>query len=1058
MTSNRLDIYKASAGAGKTFTLAHRYIAMMLERTDWRTAYKHILAVTFTNKATEEMKGRILEYLFNLSSGDSKEMDDLAPFLGYDRPCPTEVAAEVQQKSAVMLKNILHDYSDFSVTTIDKFFQHVYRSFSRELGHYSACRVELDQDSLIGKALDEMLMRIDSVDIGNPDPLFEAVRKFALDLLRLKCRTDYTGELAEFASLFKKEDFFLKKKEASWNNPADVAARAESYIQAFEVDLKSLAKRVVKAVNDAGLSLTDFSGGSRSAFNSWLPKYVGGSVAQPSDAFFSTAASQDAWFKKSDKNASVRISALCAAGFEDAIRDFAALFGYDLLSAEQRTDETNPFFVYNTAKAIRKNVSVLLIAKDINEAVDRYLKDNGVMLLSDTCHALNSVIDGCDTPFIYEKTGSWLDHYLLDEFQDFSVVQWQNFRPLLRQSLDSGFSDLIVGDVKQSIYRWRGSDWNTLDNGLETDLEGGPLAFPRLETNRRSDEVIVNFNNDFFRWLSSSLDDSRIAGIYADCEQKSCKSGAGRVKVSFMEGGEDECPSLGALKGEIDGLLERGYSLKDIAVLVRRNSEADDVAAQLISDGISVITEESLKVGAAVSVRKVVSVLKSLTNSADARNGYLLSHLGVDVEALESEVKGRPLYDMCERIAMSLEGGVPCGELPYFAAFMDIVLDYVAQNGSDVAGFVSWWDESGSKETVSAPKSADAVRIMTIHKAKGLGMPVVIMPFFSERFRPGNNQTNYIWCSDASADLDAGLVPIEYSSALESSLFRKESLAEKQYYIVDAVNTAYVAFTRPEHELIVFAKKPKIAKNGEPASESVSDKLYKYLVDSGNLDENDLFEAGCQFDYKPERGDAPSSEEENAGIIRLERYESVNPEGSDPERPRIRLIGRGRDFFEKENARRRGIVMHDILSAISTADDIDGAVEEAVLRGEVAAEEAAGCASEIRAMVDSVSSYGWFAQGAKVLNEVSIIDADGTVVRPDRVIVSGDTGADAGAVTGGAPRKTAVVVDYKFGAPHPSHGQQVAGYMSLLSRMGYADVKGYIWYAAEGNIVPVGQE
>ncbi len=1043
MTTNKLDIYKASAGAGKTFTLAHRYIAMMLERTDWRSAYKHILAVTFTNKATEEMKGRILEYLFNLASGDQKEMDDLAPFIGHARPCPPDVAAEVQRKSAVMLKNILHDYSDFSVTTIDKFFQHVYRSFSRELGHYSAYRVELDQDSVIGKALDGMLMHIDSVDIGNPDPLFEAVRKFALDLLRLKCSTDYTGELARFASLFKKEDFFLKKKEASWNEPETVAARAESYMQAFEVDLKSFAKQVVKAVSDAGLALTDFSGGSRSAFNSWLPKYVGGSVVLPSDSFFKTAASQDAWFKKSDKNAPARISALLAAGFEDALNRFAAMFGYDLLSAEQRTDETNPFFVYNTAKAMRKNISVLLIAKDINDAVDSYLRENGVMLLSDTCHALNEVIDGCDTPFIYEKTGSWLDHYLLDEFQDFSVVQWQNFRPLLRQSLDSGFSDLIVGDVKQSIYRWRGSDWNTLDNGLETDLEGGPLAFPKLETNRRSDEVIVNFNNDFFKWLSSSLDDDRIAKIYSDCEQKSCRSGAGRVKVCFMEGGEEECPSLALLKGEIDGLLARGYSLKDMAVLVRRNSEADDVAAQLIADGISVITEESLKVGAAVSVRKVVSVLKAVSNSADARNGYLLSHLGVDVEALDSEVKGRPLYEMCERIAMSLEGGVPCGELPYFAAFMDIVLDYVAQNGSDVAGFVKWWDESGSKETVSAPKSADAVRIMTIHKAKGLGMPVVIMPFFSEKFRPGNNQTNYIWCSDTSAALNAGLVPIEYTSALESSLFRKESLAEKQYYIVDAVNTAYVAFTRPEHELIVFAKKPKINKNGDPASESVSDKLYKYLSDNGNLDENDVFEAGSLFDYTPARDEAAGSGAGDAGIIRLESYISVKPEGGDPDSPRIHLIGRGRDFFEREKVRHRGIVMHDILSAISTESDIDRAVEDAVQRGEVVAGEASGCAAEIRRMVAFAAPYGWFAEGAQVLNEVSIIDADGTVVRPDRVIVSGDT---------------AVVVDYKFGAPNPQYAKQVAGYMNLLSCMGYSDVRGYLWYAAADNIVAVSQE
>ena len=1040
MNRNRLDIYKASAGAGKTYTLAHRYIAMMLESADWRSAYRHILAVTFTNKATEEMKGRILEYLFKLSCGDAAETANMAGFMGKDAS-DSAFAAEIKAKSGLMLKNILHDYSNFSVTTIDKFFQHVYRSFARELGHYSAYRVELDQDSVIGKALDEMLSRIDSADMEHPDPLFEAVRKFALDLLRIKGNVKYADELARFASLFKKEDFFLKKKEASWNNPEDVADRAESYMATFEAGLKLKAEAVVKAVKDAGIELGDFSGGSRSAFNSWLPKYVEGSVVQPSDSFFKTAASQDAWFKKSDKNAASKVSALCGAGFEDALRDFAALFGYDLLAGVQSMDETNPFFVYNTAKAIRKNISVLLIAKDINNAVDRYLKDNGVMLLSDTCHALNTVIDGCDTPFIYEKTGSWLDHYLLDEFQDFSVVQWQNFRPLLRQSLDSGHSNLIVGDVKQSIYRWRGSDWNTLDNGLEADLADESLAFPPLETNRRSDEVIVNFNNAFFDWLSRSLDDEKIAAIYSGCPQKSCKSGAGRVKVRFFEDDEDNEAALGALPDEIAGLLERGFSLGDIAVLVRRNDEADLVAAQLIAAGISVITEESLKVGAAVSVRKVVAILKSMVNASDGRNSYLLDHLGVDVSALDSDVKGRPLYEMCERIAMSFEGGVPGGELPYFAAFMDIVLDYVAQNGSDVAGFVKWWEESGSKETISAPKSADAVRIMTIHKAKGLGMPVVIVPFFSERFKPANNQTNYIWCTDSSEALDAGLVPVEYASTLESTLFRKESLAEKQYYIVDAANTAYVAFTRPEHELIVYAEKPKLKKDGTVTAGSVSDKLYIYLSESGNLSEDDVFEEGDLYEFSRKEG--RGAVVDDAGALRLESYVSVKPEGSDPENPRIHLIGRGRDFFEREKVRHRGIVMHDILSAINTEADIDGAVEDAVRRGEVVAGEAAECAAEIRRMVAFAAPYGWFAEEARVLNEVSIIDADGTVVRPDRVVVSGST---------------AVVVDYKFGVQNPAYAKQVSGYMNLLSRMGYTDVKGYIWYAAADTIVPVSQE
>lgn len=319
-------------------------------------------------------------------------------------------------------------------------------------------------------------------------------------------------------------------------------------------------------------------------------------------------------------------------------------------------------------------------------------------------------------------------------------------------------------------------------------------------------------------------------------------------------------------------------------------------------------------------------------------------------------------------------------------------------------------------------------------------MPVVILPFLSEKFKPASNQTHYIWCTDTSDDLNGGLVPIEYSSALESSLFREESLAEKQYYIVDAVNTAYVAFTRPKNELIVYAKRPKETKNGL-VKDSVADMLYKYLTDTGNLNEDGIFEAGELFEYQPE-SDAVSGHD----VISLDRYDSVCPEGNDPDNPRIRLLGRGRNFFEREKMRQRGIVMHDILSAIATADDIDSAVEEAVLRGEVSAEEAAGCAAEIRRMVAYAAHYGWFAPGAQILNEVSIIDSEGNVARPDRVVVSE---ADS--------RRSAVVVDYKFGKPDSAYAKQVAGYMKLLEEMGYAEVKGYLWYAADDNIVPVSE-
>ena len=1017
MKNGLLDIYKASAGSGKTYTLTHKYLSYLLDPSAAKDAYKHILAVTFTNKATEEMKGRIVAALYDLSRG----CGDILKGKSHAEK------ARLQARAKECLTAILHDYSNFQVSTIDKFFQQIFRAFARELGSFSNYRVELRDVEVLSRAVDEMLSGLDNCDPQKAAEVFGSINAFALEQLRYRSKPAYENQIAEFAKLFLREDF--KMKSRGYNpNPKEIsriAVKAQENVEKFEKDLRSKSSDILNLVEECGLAPEDFKGRGRSGIVQ-VGKYADGEIKVPGNPLSDLAAGgSDNWFTKT-KGMESAIAALKAGGFDGMLSDIVALFN-------------DRYSEYITSRIVRKNVGVMRIFGSIYSALSAYLKENNIMLLGETTQALHDMIGSSDTPFIYERVGSWIDHYLLDEFQDFSLMQWANFKPLLEQSLDNGDGNLIVGDVKQSIYRWRDSDWNTLYSGLERELAGKRLNPDTLRTNYRSDKVIVDFNNKVFYNLSNPANgffdgDETIAKAYSDCVQDIHSKGGGHVKVAWLSEVAldtdaqvvDEDPALLALKDEIYELDALGYPRNAIYVLVRTNAEAAAVAARLIADGIEVITDESLLVGSSAFVRRIIAVLKYVQNPSDKVNSLVISEM-IDFDISALDLSGNSLYDICENIVRSVDQGLIAGEMPYLMTFMDLVLEYMRDFGSDMAGFLSWWGEFGCKQAVSAPKGANAVRIMTIHKAKGLGCPVVIMPFFSMPYKPSPLFTNYMWCNDTST-LDAGLLPVEFSKIAGDSTFRDDYKREALNYKMDALNTAYVAFTRAKQELIVFA-------HNSPRNPGVADALYKILSAEPQWD-NGVYEVGERGKYRP------GSDAEAVEQLQLAGYNSIPMEGSG-DKARLKLVYHGSDFFEEDGrhaARQRGIVLHDILSHINTASDIPAAVEAAVEAGELPAAERAATEEKMTEMLSSVAGYGWFREGQKVINELSIIDTDGNVHRPDRVVVDGDR---------------VTVVDYKFGLPHNAHKTQVRCYMDMLSRMGYDKVDGYLWYASEGKIEKV---
>ena len=532
----------------------------------------------------------------------------------------------------------------------------------------------------------------------------------------------------------------------------------------------------------------------------------------------------------------------------------------------------------------------------------------------------------------------------------------------------------------------------------------------------------------------------RISGFYSDCVQtvENKEAGNGHVKVFFLpektvaEDGREVSWRQTALEmtgGIVDSLKER-YDLSDITFLVRTNREGAQVATKLISLGYEVVTEDSLNISASPTVQKMASLLKKELNPEDEINNQVLASLfGGEVPAVAStENPGgaeASLYGLCEAIIGTVCTEVSQSETPFVTAFMDAVLSYTEKFGSDLAGFLEWWDSVGCRKSISAPEGADAIKVMTIHKAKGLKSGAIVLPFLKSSLKPSGQNPPFIWCRPSVEPFSkAGLVPLKATKTLEKTIFAEEYAAEMLGVAVDAVNTAYVAMTRAVGDMIIVAPKPE----NEEKRESVAALLYVYLKD--RLDADDVFEVGNPDEDR-------RSDKTTSGGIRMQDYRTIPLGGG------LGVALRGGDYYDRE----AGIVRHDILARIDTAEEIEVAVASAVNADELAASQQKEVVAEMKGYLASVAGRHWFDGTYRPMNEVSIVDGNGEVLRPDRVLV--EKGKPVG-------EGKAIVIDYKFGRERAEHRTQVGRYMELLRKIGYTDVSGYIWYCKLNRVEECG--
>ena len=1052
-----IELFSASAGAGKTHRLTGEYIKRLFIG---EAQYRHILAVTFTNKATEEMKSRILNELYIIASGrESRFMQELLPLVGGSQQ-------KLRARARVILSQILHDYSLFNVSTIDRFFQSVMRAFARELGKMVSYGVELDEKSIRLAAIDRIY-----ADLGKQEnaKLLGWMTEFAKEVVAEGEGWNIKDKIAELSSEVNNEGYKLLQRNAgaaygnlNGNEVQDLKVRVKKIRALFIKRLKEIGNNGVAHISALGHSPSEYKGGFRSPFCRFEKMAKGEMQDGDSAKFNAIYNNKSEWVSKENNPDDFYSNDL-----NNDIKDFI--------------DLCDKLPLFRTAEAILQRINQFGILNNIQREIQTICREQNVMLLADTTELLNRIIDGNDTPFIYEKIGTQLNYIMLDEFQDTSRMQWQNFEPLIaeiesRTPHKNGFGNVVVGDIKQSIYRWRNSDWQILHN-FATGPIGKYSKSISLDTNWRSLQNIITFNNSFFESAAKELDNkfasnssgnlTPIAEIYKTIAQqypkeKSSIPAEGYVEVRIYDKVPKENKVTDAkmrpYKATVEAIKDalcRGYSYSHITILVRKNTEGAAIAKHLLENNIPVVSSDSMLLVSSKVIRSLVERLAAIATSAPAPADT------------DKELRNMPLLQLVQHIIHNELPDAAKADMAYLNAFMDVVLKFTSEEGSNLSLFLKWWSENGTSYSISAPKS-NAVTICTIHKSKGLEAEIIIIPFFTCKLEPEVN--GIIWCSTTDPEIGYNQpLPVLYSAKLENTLFKEDYYKEKHNCYIDAINLAYVACTRPRNELYIFADKSARSFNNSMASllatfVNAPDKV-PFVKDSSGIDPSqkcDIYKFGVKnqrHDCKmPSAGaGASASTPASAPVLQADALMLLAP---------IKQTGRNRLAASQssinegdDSIRNKGVILHEIFSFIKNKRDIPEAVKRATLLGIVNKESFADLLTAtaptiedvIAQLISQTDHLHWFDDSAQILNEQEILSGDDTITRPDRVILLPD----------GKGAHKAIVVDYKFGEYDPNSTQlkryhsQVAGYMSSLCKMGFVDVSGYIWYPLHNKIIEV---
>ena len=1041
-----LKVYKASAGSGKTFTLAVEYIKHLIRNP---YAYRNILAVTFTNKATTEMKERILGQLYgiHISSPDS------IPYLNKLKEELQMPEEEIRVKAGKALDLMIHDYSRFRVETIDSFFQSVMRNLARELELGANLNIELDNITALDEAVDSM---IEKLDRKSP------VLYWLLDYIEERISNDKQWKVAKEIKSFGRNIFneeYIEKGQALRKTLED-----KDCIKNYRKTLKAISDEALEQLKgfgdqffglleEYGLSVDDLNR-KKTGIASYFTKLMRGETGD--DIHNATVDKH----LESAENWATQKSTNRLAVIELAEKELIPL----LETAEDFRSKNNR--IINSCRLSLTHVNNIRLLNNLDEEVRQLNQEKNRFLLADTNALLHNIVREGDPSFVFEKIGTHIRHVMIDEFQDTSRMQWGNFKLLLLEGLSQGADSLIVGDVKQSIYRWRGGDWTIL-NGLKDKMGPFPIREETLSTNRRSEANIVKFNNLIFPSACQILNErhkkeqgtdcDELQNAYKDVVQEICrKEDKGSVKLNFLSiKNEKEYTeqTLQQMAEEVNHLVQQGVKVNDIAILIRKNVYVPGIASYFEKNTpYRVVSDEAFRLDASLAICMMMDAIRFLVSSenliakaqlaASYQNEVL--HRDIDLNTLlmgnlddylpsafleeASTLRLMPLSELLEKLYAIFQLSTIEAQDAYLFSFFDAVNEYLQKNSSELTAFINHWEEKLCNKTIPSG-NIEGIRIMSIHKSKGLEFHTVFLPFC--HWKMENEKPLYVWCSPKKAPYDElQLLPINYGTSMNESIYQEEYRKEKIQLWVDSLNMLYVALTRPRKNLVVWCRDGQKNTISELMASAIAGKL-----EAESKDEGITYQMG---EVCP--SEEPTKEKVEINKLNIKPQSiSVRMESIDTN-IEFKQSNRSASFIEGEDDGsskyiRQGEIMHNLFSMVRTPKDVPSAIERLRMEGII---ESGAHERQILKLTNWALNHPkvkeWFSGTWELYNECAILYRENGVLqtrRPDRVMMKDGE---------------VIVVDFKFGKPYPEYEAQVREYMDLLEDMGYDHVRGYIWY------------
>ena len=1042
MQKPAFSLYDASAGSGKTYTLVKEYLKIILSSSK-NDAYRNILAITFTNKAVHEMKSRVVENLTEFAKDNPSEK---AQELMQDIQGETGLSAQnIQLKAKSIIKNLIHNYAAFDISTIDKFTHKVIRAFAHDLNLPITFEVSLDTESLLTEAVDAII-----AEAGNNEELTNLLVDFTMEKTDDDKSWDVSREIMETGRLILNENnreeitHFKNKSIADF---VTIKIKLTQLSNELESQTKEQATQAILLIENNGIDLKSFSAGH---FPNHLNKIKEGQFNPINKTYHEF---DDIKINKSAKDGALIESIIPAL--------------LEILKSIYSKFEKKNFY-----DAFLKNITPLSLLNTLSIELKKIQEEQGILSISEFNKLIYDQIQNQPAPFIYERLGEKYKHFFIDEFQDTSEMQWQNLIPLIDNALSSEDllgergSLMIVGDPKQSIYRWRGGK---AEQFIELSKTKNPFNNPdkkqfSLDTNYRSYSQIIAFNNNLFEFLSNEFNNENYKDLYKNnSRQKENSKKGGYVNISFIPKIDKENESelsdeesldkidlyLLATFNTILKVKTKGFKNKEIVILTRKKAQGIAIANYLTQHGIPILSSESLLINSSSEVQFIIHFLTYLNNNNDLQSKasflYYLAKKNTKNLAIhdfiaqgmafvnESEFQDwlsthqidlnfensrkKSLYEATEII---ISMGIAIEKRnSYVQYFLDIVLERDVRNQSGISDFLNYWNNNGEKLSIPSPEGNDAVRIMTIHKAKGLEFPVVIFPFAEEDFGKGPREK--IWLNADEKTMGLPKVLVDKNKSVEN--FGEEASIvyhqKTQEDLLDTINVLYVALTRAEEQLYIISSM-NIGKKGDLPN-NMSSFFIKFLQ------ENKFDESIMEYEF----GNLNKLSSEKSNLQTTQTIPQVatifNPKS-------IKIAQRESLMWntKQQKSIEYGNIIHEVLSFVKTKKDVDLAITKAIENGLIVSTLREEVYTTIHQIVNHEELACFFSENNRVLNEKTIIQKEGNLVKPDRMVINANN--------------EIYLLDYKTGLHQAKYELQLQNYQTTIEKMDYKVTKKALIY------------